>query len=502
MKHILLGVAAVCSSFVVSAQVIEMVKDISTGSGNSAPTRMTTFGKQLLMFANDLSGSFGNELYALDSTGEVSLVYNIAPGSGSSASIANYLGMATLNGKVYFPGTDGTHGNELFSWDGMGAPVMVNDFNPGSGSSNPNEVITYNNSIVFTASSTATGTELFVHNPIGNTVQLLADILPGASSSFPQNLTMYNGKLYFSASNGTDGRELFVYDGDSVRMVMDINAGAGSSDPQSLVQGGGRLYFSAFDATYGRELYALLDTTVSRLTDVAVGAASTVSSASTGQARIAYLNNTVYFSGNDGGTGGVQLYKYDMKAKQSSLVYKINPIGSANPANFIRYNNRLFFAATDGVHGIELWSYDGKTMPYMVADIDTAGSLSSNPVNFVIHNNALYFSAREAEYGTELYMYKDTTLGVQKITFDADVVVYPNPVSSNATINISLKSNQQLAIALYDITGKQLYSSGMKNFTKGSNDVTIPMQSLSAGVYFYTISGSESVLSKGRLIKD
>ena len=41
------------------------------------------------------------------------------------------------NNKLYFQATDGSTGMELFVYDGMSAPTLAKDINPGSGGSYP-----------------------------------------------------------------------------------------------------------------------------------------------------------------------------------------------------------------------------------------------------------------------------------------------------------------------------------------------------------------------------
>jgi hypothetical protein len=50
---------------------------------------------------------------------------------------------------------------------------------------------------------------------------------------------------------------------------------------------------------------------------------------------------------------GNQLYKYDGTSVTQAAT--INSSGDANPGQFAVLNNRLYFAATDGTTGTELW---------------------------------------------------------------------------------------------------------------------------------------------------
>jgi ELWxxDGT repeat protein len=63
----------------------------------------------------------------------------------------------------------------------------------------------------------------------------------------------------------------------------------------------------------------------------------------------------------------------------------------------------LFFAATDRVHGRELWTSDGTPSgTSLVGDLDP-GKASSYPGAFTVVDGNLFFRARDPADGTELW---------------------------------------------------------------------------------------------------
>ncbi len=131
----------------------------------------------------------------------------------------------------------------------------------------------------------------------------------------------------------------------------------------------------------------------------------------------------------------------------SSLVADINPSGSSNPGAFVTFNNELYFGATDGTYGYELWKFSPTTQKVTrLTDINpgsgnsgisyltlyngalyfsgydthsalwkydgTTASLAAdvnNPSYFIIYDGDLYFSANDGTNGTELWKFDGTT---------------------------------------------------------------------------------------------
>ena len=110
-----------------------------------------------------------------------------------------------------------------------------------------------------------------------------------------------------------------------MRLVADIRRGPDSSDPKFLQSCGNVLWFVANDGLRGDELYA---------SDGGLG----------------YLNR-------DAGDTANNNVLYEQRGEAGTRLAKdIRPgKGSSSPDHFVCLNNVLLFAATDDVHGRELW---------------------------------------------------------------------------------------------------------------------------------------------------
>ena len=87
---------------------------------------------------------------------------------------------------------------------------------------------------------------------------------------------------------------------------------------------------------------------------------------------------------------------------RASRVTQINPCsGNANPLSLCVFNNAIYFGATDGSSGTELWKYDGSTAT-QVADINP-GSSGSTPNVLTVYNGKLYFAATDGNADRELW---------------------------------------------------------------------------------------------------
>jgi ELWxxDGT repeat protein len=121
------------------------------------------------------------------------------------------------------------------------------------------------------------------------------------------------------------------------------------------------------------------------------------------------FNNLLYFSATDG-THGIELWQTD-----GTNVTRLTDLSYGSVNSFIssitEFNGQLYFrgsGTTNGNLDLELWTYDGTTAS-QVSNI-RPNSGGSNPSNLKVYNGVLYFAANDGMSGTELWAYDGSSV--------------------------------------------------------------------------------------------
>ncbi len=472
-----------------------VVADIYPGGWSSRPSKLTVYKDKLCFFAID--PSHGVELWETDGV-QTTLVKDIYTGGGNlKAPIIDNKPMAVMNGKLYFP-PEGTY-IVLYSYDGQDVNFEHKVTNrvqfPGIA-----DMVVLDDKLYFnTNTGNSGGNQLWVYDPFSDQATQISFeyTFEGA-----QSLTAFKGRLYFTAgSSSAKGNELYVYDPGTktVSLAADIYPGVYDSYPMNLTTDGNALFFTATGPDYGRELYSYNGHSVQRLTDLNPGWNPGLHRDEKGLPTIGIIGDVIYFAGSV--TGTFQLYKYELLTGNTSLVATINNSGHSMPAGFIYYANKVFFVADDGVHGRELWVLNHDNTVSMVADIISPPTTNEQPDNLTVYNGKLYFTAM-GDLGDELYEYADPEAIINDEVKNNITGAYPNPVATTLHCNVNINSGVSLSVVLYDISGRVVYKSGMKEYGPGNHTISIPVATLPSAMYYYNITKDHGeVLGKGKVVK-
>lgn len=77
-----------------------------------------------------------------------------------------------------------------------------------------------------------------------------------------------------------------------------------------------------------------------------------------------------------------------------------------------------------------------------------------------------------------------------------NINVYPNPVQGEANVSFELENASDVAVSLTDMSGKVVYSDNIANVAAGKNQLTIPTEGLSNGVYFYNFAAGNNIVTE------
>ncbi|MCC5623900.1 pre-peptidase C-terminal domain-containing protein [Nostoc sp. CHAB 5715] len=271
------------------------------------------------------------------------------------------------------------------------------EINLGSGSSEPDNLTTWNNALYFTANDGTTGIQLWKSDGTTNTR------ITNASGFNPDDLIVFNNKLYFTATNSTFGTELWEYNGASVTRISDINLNTGSSNPSNLTVVGNKLFFTAVDSSSTRKLWVYNSTSVS-LVDINPGFSSSQSPTFTA------FNSKLFFTAKNNS----ELWSTDGTVAGTQVI-SVGETTKSYPTRFRVVDSTLYFTASNGTSGFEVWKYQNGTTASLLKDI-TPGNNGFAPTYLTAVGNTLYFvTDSDNDFNLELWKSDGTSGGTVNI---------------------------------------------------------------------------------------
>ena len=263
-------------------------------------------------------------------------------------------------------------------------PQLVSDIFPGTSSSNPRAFYELGNKLLFQASPSSAVAVLMVSDgTTSGTRALTTNIGPMKAQ------TTMNGLVYFI---NDDDDLLWVTDGltsGGTRSINNITMHNNIFKYQNnLIFGGNRPGENTFlwigDGTISgthkvKEISNSSYVDISCFTEINGKVCFYVESGS---------GNSLWIT--DGTEAGTKKLK-DIWVNNSWVAYSDNSI-QEQPDPFKLFNDKLYFAGNDNVHGFELWETDGTEVgTKMTADINP-GSVSSTPFDFTVYKDKLVFN--------------------------------------------------------------------------------------------------------------
>ena len=313
--------------------------------------------------------------------------------------------------RLYFELHDNsTYGRELWWYDITADTVDVLNINP-SGNSSPSRPIPYDNALYFEAWD-GVDQSLRRYDPLTGDLTEIEESTAVAPDGRYGSMIVYHDWLYFRGEDADYGTELWRYDASTaaVERVTDIDPGTGDAFPSNFYLYNDVLYFTAHDNSHQIWSY---DVNTDQTTPITAAPSGTAS-------RVIGFGDAIFFAADDG-FYGVELWRYDIITHDIDRVTDIAPgTDSANPGNFIMYDDALFFSADDNsTYGVELWRYDSDTgIATRVTDI-APGYFDAEPRYLATLDDTLYFGATDTVNGRQVWAHRiiPTTLN-QNTSFE------------------------------------------------------------------------------------
>jgi ELWxxDGT repeat protein len=408
----------------------KLIKDIIPGTTGSNPDDNMALLNGFVYFT-DSTAAEGRELWRTDGTpGNTTLVKDIITGPTGSNTPGAY-NLISTGTYLLFDVKTALEGNELWRSDGTSANTsLLKDIITGPVSSNPRAFFPLNNFILFsvTAADAIHGEIWRTDGTAGGTILLknnINQVILAPTIYFPFNAMfhVFNNRAYFIIDDGIKASGIWSTDG------IDETA-----SHTSFLQDEGVPSVSGFEtiinATLLIDAFNLPGKFIFPVTD--------------GTTRFELWES-------DGSTAaGTKLFKsFPANANHKFPVIYVN-IGYDTTNHTITYplfNSNFFFTANSTAEGYELWMTDGNPDPAhtnIVKDINPGVADGITDTSSYFYTTAgLYFAATDGVKGNELWKSDGAILGT---TLVKDI----NPNAGDANPNLTFIVNSKLMFTATD----------------------------------------------------
>ncbi|WP_207398967.1 dockerin type I domain-containing protein [Bremerella alba] len=356
-------------------------------------------------------------------------VWRYTPGVGTTEVASFQMGagetaheMFLINDKIYLNVIGANNKFQIWEYDPANEAAEVTSlvFETSTANNDSPEMATANGKIYFTTEANRSLWEVDLQadpTPTGTQVVYLPDFTNSSTTDI-LDLVALKGKLYWTSSQ-RGSVSFWQYDPESGEDPLNlgrdilpgkfpsiINLSAGEdylyllTSLRNRYSTGGTAYSFPGEAILKYDPSQPLADSTTIISDIDLGSGNWY----TEKADVFEVGNSILFPGQTDHLRYDTLLRYDAgnegePGQLTEVRQSIELNESSNPHELTVIGKTLFFTATDGIHGYELWKAtiqaDGSvTSPEMIADLYT-GVIGSNPQNLAVIDGVLYFDAED-----------------------------------------------------------------------------------------------------------
>jgi len=175
-----------------------------------------------------------------------------------------------------------------------------------------------------------------------------------------------------------------------------------------------------------------------------------------------------------------------------NVLIRFTTIDSTGLVKSNRYHNYQYSTDTFNNHNLRLASLEIGSNGSWLAAIETVNNPKPNPFFFVKYDSSGCDS-------TLAYCKVMAEVGVEELqNFSADIKLYPNPAQTGFYLHYNTQNADVLFIEIKDLPGKTVYA---KRTKIGENEIYIPVENFSNGMYFITAKQNGHIIYKAKVVK-
>lgn len=225
-----------------------------------------------------------------------------------------------------------------------------------------------------------------------------------------------------------------------------------------------------------------------------------------------FYNNTLYNSGYTGFSIGERATKSSIR---NNIIHMTPDVPGATGNHYVAIDdesvvtlsNNLFFGLgeysrcakcpmdQDNVNNEDPLFVDPENQNFQLQDASPALDAGSANLELEIDlpgyapiDRDLNFVLRSGSPAIGAYEPSSTTVSFDQVDESTTILLYPNPVANNLTLEIDLVNPSTVNMAIYDALGKLVGTSIMKKYPTGKNMLSVATDNLKSGMYYLLVS--------------